>query len=229
MTTVMTAGSRMLELMGRPQRPAAAPASRANQRERTRRAIVQAARELIESGRQVTMPLVAEQALVSEATAYRYFPHLPALIREALNGLWPTAEEAMRDAADLTDPSERVAYAAEQLLERIVRYQGSARAMIAATISNPERISSERPGYRFGLIDQALDPVAEAIEGDHEQLTVLKRRLAVIMSPESVFTLIDFYELPASSAIAAVVETARAVTELATRPKSRDRGRDRRS
>src|SRR5271154_6045419 len=91
---------------------------RANQRARTKRAIIDAARELIASAGPVSMPLVAEKALVSEATAYRYFSDLQPLIREALAELWPPATEMMEPIAAVTDPGERVAYAAEQLLRR---------------------------------------------------------------------------------------------------------------
>src|SRR5580698_3059408 len=49
---------------------------RVNQKLRTRNAIVAAAVELSRTGREVTMPEVARTALVSEATAYRYFPVL---------------------------------------------------------------------------------------------------------------------------------------------------------
>ena len=49
---------------------------RANQKKRTRMAIIEAGREIIRSGTPVTMPDVARAALVSEATAYRYFPDL---------------------------------------------------------------------------------------------------------------------------------------------------------
>src|SRR5207247_423584 len=52
---------------------------RANQKTRTRRAIVDACRELVRTGSDVTMPEVARRALVSEATAYRYFPDLTSL------------------------------------------------------------------------------------------------------------------------------------------------------
>jgi AcrR family transcriptional regulator len=51
---------------------------RVNQKLRTRIAIVEACREVIRSGGPVTMPAVARAALVSEPTAYRYFPDLAA-------------------------------------------------------------------------------------------------------------------------------------------------------
>lgn len=63
---------------------------RANQKLRTRTAILQAAVELMRTGTDVTMPEVAKAALVSEATAYRYFPDLASLLQEAMAGQWPT-------------------------------------------------------------------------------------------------------------------------------------------
>ena len=84
---------------------------RANQKKRTRTAIVEAAREIIRSGSPLTMPEVARAALVSEATAYRYFPDLPALLSQAFPGLWPTPAEALGPVADSADPVERIAYA----------------------------------------------------------------------------------------------------------------------
>ncbi|HEV3068744.1 MAG TPA: TetR/AcrR family transcriptional regulator, partial [Streptosporangiaceae bacterium] len=80
---------------------------RVNQKERTRRAIVQAARDLIRAGGEVTMPAVAKSALVSEATAYRYFADLASLLNEALAGVWPSPEAALEPVARSDDPAER--------------------------------------------------------------------------------------------------------------------------
>ena len=55
-------------------------AGRINQKARTRKAIIDACRELAASGADVTMPQVARLALVSEATAYRYFPDMVSLL-----------------------------------------------------------------------------------------------------------------------------------------------------
>ena len=52
----------------------AASAGRANQKLRTRNAIVEAAVDLMRAVQDITMLEVAKAALVSEATAYRYFP-----------------------------------------------------------------------------------------------------------------------------------------------------------
>ena len=62
----------------------AANNGRTNQKTRTRRAIVDACVERIRQRQPVTMPEVAKAAMVSEATAYRYFPDLASLLAEAL-------------------------------------------------------------------------------------------------------------------------------------------------
>jgi len=120
-----------------------------NQKERTRRAIVAATRELIRTGGEVTMPAVAKPALVSEATAYRYFPDLASLLREALAGAWPSPEVVLEPVAGSADPAERVACATEALLRHVLSYQGAVRAMIAATITRPGQAPA-RPGTGSG-------------------------------------------------------------------------------
>ncbi|MET8627646.1 TetR/AcrR family transcriptional regulator [Kitasatospora sp. NPDC004669] len=187
---------------------------RTNQKLRTRVAIVSAAVELMRSGREVTMPEVAKAALVSEATAYRYFPDLASLLQESMAGEWPTPEQALRAVADSTDPVERVAAATEHLLRQVVAYQGATRAMIAATITRPEAAAT-RPALRIGLIDHALTPVTDAPGTDPAALVQLKRDLAVVMSAETLFTLTDLLHLDTEDAIASAVHTATTLTRAA--------------
>ncbi|MDH6139899.1 AcrR family transcriptional regulator [Kitasatospora sp. GP30] len=184
---------------------------RTNQKLRTRAAIVSAAAELMRTGHEVTMPEVAKAALVSEATAYRYFPDLASLLRESMADEWPTPEQALRAVADSTDPVARVAAATEHLLRHVLAYQGATRAMIAATITRPEAAAA-RPALRIGLIDHALAPVAEAPGADPAALAQLKRDLAVVMSAETLFTLTDLLRLDAEEAIASAVHTATTLT-----------------
>ena len=94
---------------------------RVNQKARTRAAIVEACRQLIRAGEPVTMPEVASLALVSEPTAYRYFPDLYSLLTTALEGTWPTPAEALHSVADSTDAVERVALAAEYLGRHVLK------------------------------------------------------------------------------------------------------------
>lgn len=187
---------------------------RTNQKQRTRAAIVEAARGLVTSGVEISMSGVAARALVSEATAYRYFPDLASLLAEAMSGVWPTAAQALAPMAQVADPVERIGYATEVLLRGVHAYQGSVRAMIAAAVARPG-VSRLRPGHRFGLIDEALAPLAAA-GADRETIEQLKRDLAIVVSAEAFFTLTDLCGLAPDAAIASAVHTARTLTAAAT-------------
>jgi AcrR family transcriptional regulator len=187
---------------------------RVNQKLRTRTAIVAAAAELSCTGREVTMPEVARTALVSEATAYRYFPDLASLLAEAMADTLPDPDQALAAVAESTDPVERVAAAAEHLARLVLARQGAVRAMIAATIVHPEAAPA-RPGLRFGLIDEALRPFAESADADREALEQLKRDLSVVMGAEALFSLMDLYGLAAEDAVASIVRTATTLTRVA--------------
>jgi AcrR family transcriptional regulator len=204
-------------------------AGRANQKLRTRTAIVQAAAGLSRTGRELTMPEIAKAALVSEATAYRYFPDLASLLREAIAGQLPNAAEALDAVAGSDDPVERVAAATEFLLRHVLARQGVVRALIAATITRPGEAQA-RPGLRFGLIDQALAPLADTARAadptgagradgaaDPAALTQLKRDLAVVISAEALFSLTDLYGLDPETAIASIRHTATTLTHAALR------------
>ena len=188
---------------------------RANQKRRTRVAIVGACRDIIRSGAPVTMPDVAKAALVSEATAYRYYPDLVSLLNEALVGLWPSPAEALGPVAGSSDPAERVAFACEFLLRGVLAYQGAVRAVISVTITRPE-LAVIRPGIRFGLIDEALAPFSATLAStDPTALTQLKHDLAGVISAEAFFSLTDLAGLTPDEAIASLVRTATTVTQEA--------------
>ncbi len=190
---------------------------RINQKKRTRMAIIGACHELIRSGATVTMPDVARLALVSEATAYRYFPDLASLINEAFASMWPSPAEALAPVADSGDPVERVAFACEFLLRGVLAAQTATRSMIAATITRPE-LAGTRPGIRFGLIDEALAPLNDTMgAADPARLTQLKHDLAAVVSAEAFFSLTDLARLAPGDAIASLVRTATTVTRAAVR------------
>ena len=201
--------------------------SRTEQKLRTRTAIVDACRELIASGRTVTMPEVAEVAGVSEATAYRHFSEIVELINTALRGMWPTPAEALAPVADTSDPLIRLEFATEFLLRRVIAYQGSVRAVIAATVTNPPEVR-RRPGFRFGLIDEALDPVIAAdTAAAAQRLAQLKQDLAAVVSADALFTLTDLCGLDADTAISSLTRTARTITQAALTDLTHEQHRDR--
>jgi AcrR family transcriptional regulator len=188
--------------------------ARVNQKARTRAAIVQAVHELARSGAEITMPSVAKAALVSEATAYRYFPDLVTLLLEADQGTWPDPAEALAPVAGSADPVERIGFAARLLLDGVLANESGVRAMIAGSITRPE-VAARRPGHRFGLIDAALAPAADRL--DPAALAQLRHDLAVVVSADALFTLTDLCQLNRPDAVDSAVHTARALTEAAFR------------
>jgi AcrR family transcriptional regulator len=187
---------------------------RTNQKARTRRAIVEACLELIRQRQPVTMPGVAKVALVSEATAYRYFPDLTSLLAKALAEDWPTPAEALAPVGTSNDPVERVAFATRFLLHGVAERQEVVRSMISATIVQP-RLNA-RPGIRFGLIECALAPSFDLFEAsDPELLAQLRLDLAVVVSAEALFCLTDLCGLSVEDAIDSAERTARTLTSAA--------------
>ena len=185
---------------------------RVNQKRRTRAAIIAACQELITAGADINMPAVARAALVSEPTAYRYFPDLASLLEEALAGIEPDPAGALAAGAEPSDPVERVAYAAELLATLVIERQGAIRALISVSIGRGTA-RDVRPGYRFALIDEALAPLSGRTPGiDAATLEQLRRDLAVVISAEAVLTLTDLYALEPETAVKSIVHTARLIT-----------------
>jgi AcrR family transcriptional regulator len=187
-------------------------AGRVNQKLRTRTAIIRAAAELAGTGREVTMPEIAKLALVSEATAYRYFPDLASLLSEVIADQLPNADEALEAATDPDDPVARVAAVTGFLLRHVLSRQGVVRTLIAASIIRPGQPHA-RPGLRFGLIEQALAPLGDSPSA---ALAQLKRDLAVVISAEALFSLIDLHGLDPEQAISSIVDTAATLTRAAS-------------
>ncbi|HXA34210.1 MAG TPA: TetR/AcrR family transcriptional regulator [Acidimicrobiales bacterium] len=189
---------------------------RTNQKARTRRAIVEACVELVRQRQPVTMPEVAKAAMVSEATAYRYFPDLASLLAKALAEDWPTPTEALAPVEASNDPVERVAFATRFLLQGVAERQVVVRSMISATIARPDLSGRARPGLRFGLIERALAPFVDALEAAHAGLPAqLRLDLAVVVSAEALFCLTDLCGLSTEDAIDSAEKTAGTLTAAA--------------
>jgi AcrR family transcriptional regulator len=188
---------------------------RTNQKARTQRAIVEACVGLIRARRAVTMPEVAKAAMVSEATAYRYFPDLASLLAKALAEDWPSPAEALAPMDASNDPVERVAFATRFLLDGVAAREAVVRAMISATIAQPD-LRRARPGIRFGLIESALAPFVELLEASRPGLLAqLRLDLAVVVSAEAFFSLTDLCGLSIDDAIDSAEKTARTLTGAA--------------
>ncbi|MCX5659655.1 MAG: TetR family transcriptional regulator [Planctomycetota bacterium] len=185
---------------------------RANQRRRTRKDLLAAAGRLLKAGKTPGMDEVAAEAMVSRATAYRYFPRVEALLVEApLDGAVPGAEEVFKDETE-TDPEVRVDMAEAALHEMVYRNEAQLRVMLAASLERTSKGPAEdgipvRQNRRAGLIDAALAPARKRFTpATYERLAAA---LAVLFGTESMIVFSDVLGVDP--------KTARKVKSWATR------------
>jgi AcrR family transcriptional regulator len=196
---------------------------RSNQKLRTRRALVEAVRDLVRQGERPTVAKAAKHALVSEATAYRYFPNQAALVGEALIVPWPEAGEALARLGNDADAADRVAVGAEALQQFLIANEGAIRSVMGLALlrsaegeAGREEARSMRPGYRLPLIDAALAPFEQTIAP--EALRLLKLSLVVVVSSEALVALKDHCDSSDEEVIEVVTWMARTIVNAATDP-----------
>jgi AcrR family transcriptional regulator len=167
---------------------------RTNQRRRTRKDLLAAAARLLKEGRTPGMDDVAEAALVSRATAYRYFPSIEALLVEApLDGAAPNPDELFTDDTS-SDPEKRIDKAEASLHEMIYRNEVQLRLMLSASLERAAKDPSNddipvRQNRRAGLIEAALDPARDRFTDEaYEKLCA---SLSLIFGIESMIIFRD--------------------------------------
>ncbi|GMV27547.1 MAG: hypothetical protein AMXMBFR58_35780 [Phycisphaerae bacterium] len=177
-----------------------AESGRRNQRTRTRKDLLAAAARLLKQGATPSMDEVAAEAMVSRATAYRYFPSIEELLVEApLDGDFPDAGRVFGDPP-VQDPLERVDRAEAALHEMTYRNSSQLRTMLAASVDRRDRGDGVpvRQNRRTGLIQAALEPARDAL--DHESFSRLCAALAVYFGPESMVVFTDVLDMDEHSA-----------------------------
>jgi AcrR family transcriptional regulator len=176
---------------------------RANQRRRTRKDLLEAAGRLLREGRTPSLEEVAEAALVSRATAYRYFPSMEALLREAaLDVQTPDAQTLFAGEAD-TNPLARLEKVDAVLEETLQANEPAFRMMLAHAL---ERIvrgeggggAPVRQNRRSPLIDAALEPARDQL--DPKAVRLLAQALAIVIGTESMVVTKDVLQLSEAEA-----------------------------
>jgi AcrR family transcriptional regulator len=177
----------------------AATDRRANQRLRTRKDLLVAAANLLREGRTPSMDDVAAAALVSRATAYRYFPTLEALLVEApLDGQTPDGATLFADDPSV-DAEERIDRAEAALHQMTYANAAQLRLMLANSLIAPaEDDVARRQNRRTPLIESALAPVRQRLEPAAYRR--LCRALALVLGTESMIVLTDVLKLSERSA-----------------------------
>ena len=167
---------------------------RDNQRNRTRKDLLEAALRLSANGDKPSLEQVAEDASVSRATAYRYFKNVDELLLEA------ALHMAFPDAGEIFDPEEvdpvsrlkRVDHAVQAMIDA---NEPSLRLMMANSIQKAANADGlpARQNRRMPLVEAALAPAAGSI--DQKSLERLKAGLSLIVGPEATIVLKDVLQL----------------------------------
>ena len=164
---------------------------RVNQKLRTRQALIDAARELVESGSSPTLAEVAEHALVSKTTAYRYFASADVLIAEVFfDRDFPTVADVLGSAGD--EPTTRVLAVEEAVNNALLTHESAMRVMIRSAIDmtiSADDDSPPRVGRRRSLIAAAVEPLERELDPD--LLERLRDALALVIGPEAILAARD--------------------------------------
>jgi AcrR family transcriptional regulator len=189
---------------------------RANQKARTRAAIIRAAQELRREGATPTVADAAERAQVSRATAYRYFPTQEAMLvelEEVSPGVVPVEE--MLGALSTDDVEERllrlletfgpIVLAEETQLRRALRvYQDT-------WLRERRNGGAGAPTVREGRRTRWLDEVLEPLELPDERKRRLRAALALTVGIDSIVIMKDVCRLDDEEALATLRWAAEAI------------------
>ncbi len=193
---------------------------RANQLRRTRKDLLQAAARLTSQGRNPSLEEIAEEAMVSRATAYRHFPDVTALLVEAaLDIETPQADEVFRDVSpeDPVARLERVDTALDEMIRdnevalRLMMKHALDRSVRSAGVAMPVRQNRRTP-----LIEAALEPARR--EFRPAALKSLTRALAMVIGTEAMLVLKDVLQLDEAEARRVRRWAIRALVNAARKP-----------
>jgi AcrR family transcriptional regulator len=179
---------------------------------RTRNGLVAAALTLLRSGASPTVTEVADAALVSPATAYRYFPNAQTLWIAVLEELGEPKAEDVFAGVEGAPLDTRVRALIERVGFRLFDDEAwrSASKCLRAPPGTSESASSTggraggraggprdripmRTGQRMRWIDDALAPYSDTLSQSARRM--LRNGLALVIGVESVATLRDVCRL----------------------------------
>jgi AcrR family transcriptional regulator len=189
-------------------------AGRTKQKARTRRALIAAAVELIREGNPPSMPDAADRALMSSATAYRYFSNAQELWEEASFEIIKVWDADRIDAAG-PDPRARLDAVVQGLgwhmLDDELPYRNLARASLErwyeqSALPPDERVPL-REGRRMAYNSKVVEPLrAELPDASVDQLV---NALALVWGTEALVVLRDVCRLDADDAKDTMLRAAR--------------------
>jgi len=201
----------------------ASTTGRPNQRSRTRQDILRAASLLMRQQRRPTLEDIAEAAMVSRATAYRYFPSLEALLVEAsLDMVTPEAATLFSD--DSGTASARVERVDAALHDMVAENEAAIRLMLVHSLErgvwgSDDREIPARQNRRVPLIEAALEPLRGQFKP--ASLDTLTKALAFIIGTEGMIVYKDVLQIDDAEARRVKRWAIKALVEAAKKPDAR--------
>lgn len=199
---------------------------RINQKRRTRAAILEAAKQLLREGQTPSVAEAADAALVSRATAYRYFPTQEYLLSEAaLESAKTDVDHLLEHAKPSDDPAVRLDILVQALQQVTIEQEAAFRTLVRLSMeayahreqkreATPEEL---RGGRRIGWIEEALAPVRESLVQDAVTFRRLVAALSLCMGIEALIVLQDVCGLSAKEAVEVSRWTAQTLLQAGLR------------
>jgi AcrR family transcriptional regulator len=183
------------------------------QKQRTRQALVDAARDLVTSGTAPTVESAAERAGISRTTAYRYFTNQRALLVAAHP---ETATRSLLPADAPDDPAARLDHVVQRFTQLISDTEQQQRTMLRLSLEAPHPEPGALPlrqGRAIAWIEEALEPLRGRLtDGEVHRLTLAIRSATGI---EALVWLTDIGGLSRQEAVSLMRWSARALLHAA--------------
>lgn len=170
---------------------------RANQKRRTRKDLLVAASRLMQQGRKPSLEEIAEEAFVSRATAYRYFPNVDALLLEAALDVATPEPDALFAGEESGDAATRLLMADRALQDMVRANEPQLRMMLAksleASVGGEAAGVPPRQNRRMPLIEAALEPARKDMPS--ATYRTLIRSLALLFGTEAMIVCKDVLQI----------------------------------
>ncbi len=168
-----------------------AKTERTKQKQRTREAILDGARQLMARGEEVTIAAAAAEHGISRATAYRYYSDAQALTLEAgLATLVPPYETMVEGTADL---HARLVAITKGLAKLTLENETAFRQYLAHAVAAKDE-TARRGARRVAYMERALQDLPNGLSRQkQEELVAL---LCVATGIEAMVALLDVARVP---------------------------------